>query len=98
MELVMILMMKNQLQKSLEMYIDGLQEIKKAFIMVFCTWVSLVVLMTNEGELKCFEEVMEDRHKAQWIESMREEMKSLHENDTCELVKLVKGMRALTKK
>ena len=38
---------------------------------------------------------MEDEHKNQWIEAMQDEMKSLHENHTYELVKLPKGMRAL---
>jgi len=36
------------------------------------------------------------KHKARWIE--RDEMKSLHGNDTYELVKLPKDMRALKNK
>ena len=41
---------------------------------------------------------MEDEHKEEWIEAMQDEMKSLHENNTFELVKLPKGKRALTNK
>ena len=41
---------------------------------------------------------MEDEHKYQWIEVMQDEMKSLHENHTYELVKLSNGMRALKTK
>ncbi|MCF7184052.1 hypothetical protein L3H42_11185 [Corynebacterium sp. MC-13] len=41
---------------------------------------------------------MEDEHKGQWIEAMQDEMKSLHENHTYELVKLPKGMKALKNK
>ena len=36
---------------------------------------------------------MEYEHKDQWIEAMQDEMKSLHENHTYELVKLSKCMR-----
>jgi len=56
------------------------------------------VLLTDRREPECYEEAMEDEHKAQWIEAMRDEMKSLHENDTYELVKLPKGLRALKNK
>ena len=56
------------------------------------------VLLTDGGEPECYEEAMEDEHKAQWIEAMQDEMKSLHENDTYELVKLPTGMRALKNK
>ena len=56
------------------------------------------VLLTDGGEPECYEEAMEDEHKNQWIEAMQDEMKSLHENHTYELVKLPKGMRALKNK
>ena len=56
------------------------------------------VLLTDGGEPECYEEAMEDEHKNQWIEFMQDEMKSLHENHTYELVKLPKGMRALKNK
>ena len=56
------------------------------------------MLLTDRGEPECYEEAMEDEHKNQWIEAMQDEMKSLHENHTYELVKLPKGMRALKNK
>ena len=56
------------------------------------------MLLTDGGEPECYEEAMEDEHKNQWIEAMQDEMKSLHENHTYELVKLPKGMRALKNK
>ena len=56
------------------------------------------VLLTDGGEPECYEEAMKDEHKNQWIEAMQDEMKSLHENHTYELVKLSKGMRGLKNK
>ena len=41
---------------------------------------------------------MKDENKNQWIEAMQDEMESLHENHTYELVKLPKDIRALKKK
>ena len=41
---------------------------------------------------------MNDEHKQKWFEAMQDEMKSLHENKTFELVKLPKGKRALKNK
>jgi len=38
---------------------------------------------------------MEDEHKKEWLEAMQDEMKSLLENHTFDLVKLPKGKRAL---
>ena len=56
------------------------------------------VLLTDVGEPKCYVESMEDEHNDQWIETMQDEIKSLHENHTYELVKYLKGMRALKNK
>ncbi|XP_042490423.1 TMV resistance protein N-like [Macadamia integrifolia] len=53
------------------------------------------VLLTDGGEPECFEETMEDEHKNEWVEAMQDEMKSLHENHTFELVKFPMGKRAL---
>lgn len=39
-----------------------------------------------------------DNHKEEWLKSMQEEMKSLHENSTYKLVDLPKGIRALKNK
>ncbi|KAK0597554.1 hypothetical protein LWI29_026462 [Acer saccharum] len=41
---------------------------------------------------------MEAEHKKEWVDAMQDEMKSLHENHTFELVKLPKGKRALKNK
>ena len=56
------------------------------------------LLLTDVGEPECYEEDMENEHKDKCIEAMQDEMKSLHENHTYELVKLPKGMRALKNK
>ncbi|KAD5961373.1 hypothetical protein E3N88_12846 [Mikania micrantha] len=44
------------------------------------------------------QEAMEDEHKREWVEAMQDEMNSLYENNTFELVKLPKGKRALKNK
>ena len=41
---------------------------------------------------------MSDDHKNHWLEAMEDEMNSLHENNTFELVKLPKGKKALKNK
>ncbi|CAH9096206.1 unnamed protein product [Cuscuta epithymum] len=56
------------------------------------------VLLTDGGEPECYAEAMEDEHKREWVEAMKDEMNSLHENNTFELVKLPKGKRALKNK
>ncbi|KAL5842405.1 hypothetical protein ACOSQ3_013008 [Xanthoceras sorbifolium] len=56
------------------------------------------VLLTDGGEPENFEEAMDDESKQKWIEAMQDEMKSLHENKTFELVKLPKGKKALKNK
>ena len=53
------------------------------------------VLLTDGGEPKIYEEAMEDENKMKWVDVMQDEMKSLHENHSFELVKLPKGKRAL---
>ncbi|GJW67627.1 putative RNA-directed DNA polymerase [Tanacetum coccineum] len=47
---------------------------------------------------ECYAEAMKDEHKKEWFEAMEDEMNSLHENNTFELVKLPKGKRALKNK
>ena len=42
--------------------------------------------------LKVNEEVMGDENKMKWVDVMQDEMKSLHENHSFELVKLPKGL------
>ncbi|KAK8584424.1 hypothetical protein V6N12_068668 [Hibiscus sabdariffa] len=50
------------------------------------------VLLTDEGEPECYEEAMESESKDQWVEAMKDELQSLHDNHTFELVKLPKGV------
>ena len=38
------------------------------------------LLLTDAGEPLCYEEAMSDEHKSQWLEAMKDEMSSLHEN------------------
>ena len=59
---------------------------------------SQYVLLTDEGEQECYEEAMTDAHKEKWYNSMQEEMVSLHENYTYELMELHEGKRAIRNK
>ena len=51
--------------------------------------------LTDEGEPECFREAMERDENQKWLDAMHDEMKSLHDNHTYDLVKLYKGKRAL---
>lgn len=53
------------------------------------------VFLTDDREPESFEKVLEDENKKDWMDAMEDEMKSLYENNTFELVKLPKGKRAL---
>ena len=53
------------------------------------------VLVTDGGEPECYAEAMEDEHKKEWVDAMQDEMQSLYDNHTFELVKLPKGKKAL---
>ena len=44
------------------------------------------ILLTNEGELECFQEVESHKDKQSWMKAMQEEMNSLHKNKTYKLV------------
>ncbi|GJX70823.1 putative RNA-directed DNA polymerase [Tanacetum coccineum] len=57
-----------------------------------------VCLLTDGGEPECYAEAMKDEHKKEWFEAMEDEMNSLRENNTVELVKLPKSKRALKNK
>ncbi|WKA06698.1 hypothetical protein VitviT2T_024587 [Vitis vinifera] len=61
------------------------------------TWYSVddYVLLTDGGEPESYVEAMEDENKMKWVDAMQDEMESLHENHSFELVKLPKGKRAL---
>ena len=54
--------------------------------------------MTDIGEPEGYDEVILDTHRYRWVEDMEDEMKSLHENGTYELVDLPKGKKDLTNK
>ena len=56
------------------------------------------ILLTDMGEPEDYDEVMLDTHRDRWVEAMEDEMKSLHENGTYELVELPKGKKSLTNK
>ena len=44
------------------------------------------ILLTDEGEPECFQEVESYKDKHSWMKAMQEEMNSLHKNKTYELV------------
>ena len=56
------------------------------------------VMISDQGEPESYEEVMEHEKKAEWLKAMQEEMKSLLENHTYDLVKLPKGKKMLKNK
>ncbi|KAH9309219.1 hypothetical protein KI387_037130, partial [Taxus chinensis] len=56
------------------------------------------LFLTHSGELKSFEEVMQDKTRVQWEHDMDEEMDSLEHNQTWDLVKLPAGKRTLQNK
>ena len=56
------------------------------------------ILLTDEGEPECFQEVESHKDKQNWMKVMQEEMNSLHKNKTYELVELLKGKKALRNK
>lgn len=56
------------------------------------------MLLTDGGEPENFQEAMSNDQKGKWLSAMQEELKSLLENHTYELVKLPKGKRALKNK
>lgn len=55
-------------------------------------------MLSDQGEPETYQEVMEHKNKQEWIKAMQEEMKSLHENHTFELVKLPNGKKLLKNK
>lgn len=56
------------------------------------------VLLTDAGEPECYNEAVSSECKNLWIDAMNDEMESLRENHTFELVKLPKGRKALRNK
>lgn len=53
------------------------------------------VLLTDGGEPECFDDVLKSEQKEQWFRAMQDEMESLYDNHTFDLVKLPKGKKAL---
>ena len=53
------------------------------------------VLLIDGREPESYKEAMGDENKIKWVDAMQDEMKSLHENHSYELVELPKGKRAL---
>ena len=53
------------------------------------------VTLTDGGEPECYEEAMDSDQKQKWVDAMQDEMQSLYDNQTFELVKLPNGKRAL---
>ena len=56
------------------------------------------VTLTDKRESQSYEEVMADSHKVEWVKAMQEEIKSLHEDHTYDLVDLPKERKALKNK
>ena len=55
-------------------------------------------MLTNEEKPKNYDKAMFDKHRERWLQAMQDELNSLHENKIFELVKLIKGKRALKNK
>jgi hypothetical protein len=53
------------------------------------------LLLTDSGEQECYEEEMQVDTKNKWEQEMKEEMDSLVNNQTWDLVQLPAGKRAL---
>ena len=53
------------------------------------------VLLTDGGEPEYYDEAMESVDKEHWVSAMNDEMKSLYDNHTFELVKLPKDKKVL---
>lgn len=53
------------------------------------------VVIADEGEPQSYEQAITSEHKGEWEKAMQEEMQSLHDNHTYDLVELPKGKRAL---
>ena len=65
---------------------------------VLTTYASQDILLTNQGEPECYNEAMNDKHEEKWLSEMQEEMNSLHEDYTYDLVELPKRTKSLRNK
>jgi len=57
--------------------------------------VSFVALITNDGELSCYQEAMDDVESAKWKIEKEEEMDSLEKKKTWYLIELTKERRVV---
>jgi len=55
------------------------------------------VTLTDEGEPECYLEAMKSEEKKKWLDAMQDEIKSLHDNHTFDLVKLPKSQEGSRK-
>ncbi|RDY11436.1 hypothetical protein CR513_03880, partial [Mucuna pruriens] len=53
------------------------------------------VTLIDGEELECYQEAIESEERQKWLDAMQDEMKSLHDNHTYDLVKLPKGKKVL---
>ena len=60
----------------------------------YVTFTDGYVTLTDGGEPECYAEAMEGDDNKKWFDAMQDEMKSLHDNQTFELVKLPKRKKA----
>ena len=51
------------------------------------------MLLTDVGELKCYDEAYQGKDASKWELTMKDEMKSLISNQTWELAKLPEGKK-----
>ena len=56
------------------------------------------LLLTDSGELECYEEAMQVKTKKKWELAMKEEMDSLIHNQTWDLVRFPAGKTTLPNK
>ena len=56
------------------------------------------LLLTDGGELECYDEALQDENSSKWELAMKDEMDSLLGNQTWELTKLPVGKKALHNK
>ena len=54
------------------------------------------LLLTDADEPECFDEAMQVEDSVKWELAMKDEMNSLHKNDTWVLTELPPGKKALT--
>ena len=55
-------------------------------------------MISYQGEPETYQEVLKHENKTEWLKEMKEEMKSLHENHTYDLVKRPKKRKILKNK